>query len=126
MKLRGLIVVAVGVVLLSGCSKSPESTVESFYRALGKGEVTEAKGYLSSQLAAKVGDAKVNSALTVEAQRITKCGGVKDVAVALQGEGEIRTGTAVVTYADDAACKQKTEKTSLVKEDGRWKITVAK
>jgi len=38
MKLRGLIVVAVGVVL-SGCSKSPESTVESFYRALGKGEV---------------------------------------------------------------------------------------
>lgn len=126
MKSIHIIAVLAVPLLLAGCGKSPEGVTEGFYRALSKGEVTEAKGYLSSQLAAKAGDAKLNSVLTGEAQRIAKCGGVKDVVVSLQGEGEIRSGTAIVTYVDETACKQKTEKTNLIKEDGRWKITAAK
>ena len=126
MKLRGLIVVAVGVVILSGCSKSPESTVESFYRALSKGEITEAKGYLSTKLANQLGDNKLTSALTQEANKISQCGGIKSVDVKLKGEGEIRNGTTVITFGDEAACEQNTGKASLVKEDGNWKISPSK
>lgn len=124
MKLRGLIVV--GVVLLSGCSKSPESTIESFYRALSKGEITEAKGYLSAKLVNQLGDNKLTSVLTREANKISQCGGIKSVDVKLKGEGEIRSGTTVITFGDEAACKQEAGKASLVKEDGNWKISPSK
>lgn len=125
MKLHSLLIAAVGIVFLSGCSKSPETTVESFYYALSKGEITEAKGYLSTQLAAKVGDAKIATALTQEATRIDKCGGLTSVVVKLSGQGEIRNGTVDLTFGSES-CKPKSQKTALVMEDGSWKISASK
>lgn len=113
-------------LLLAGCSKTPEGVIEGFYGALSRGEITESKEYISAQLIKQLGDAKLSAVLTKEAQHITECGGIKSVEVKLQGEGEIRNGTTVVTYTDETACKQKTEKSSLVKEDGSWKITANK
>ena len=109
---------------LTGCSKSPESSVESFYKAISKGEITEAQGYVSAQLIGMLGPQKFSAALASESERIRACGGIKDIAVKLQGEGEIRSGTTTVTYGGD--CAPKIEKTKLIKEDGKWKITASK
>ena len=120
----GTSIVLVAVALLSGCGKSPESTVESFYRALAKGEITEAKGYVSAQLIGMMGGGKLSAALSSETERIRACGGIKSIEVKMQGEGEIRSGTATVTYS--GKCPPKTENTKLIKEDGKWKITASK
>lgn len=109
------------LTLLAGCGKSPESTIESFYFALSKGEITEAKSYVSAQLVGMLGEQKLSAALSQEAETIRNCGGIKSVEVKLEGEGEVRTGTTSVTYAGE--CRPKKEKTKLIKEDGKWKIT---
>ncbi len=111
-------------VMLAGCARSPESTVESFYRALGKGEISEAVSYVSSQLTGMLGRDKMSAALAQESQRIRKCGGIKSIDVKLEGQGEIRSGAAMVTYAGD--CPPKNESVKLVMEDGKWKIAADK
>lgn len=110
--------------VLCGCGRSPASIVERFYRAVGKGEITEAKGYLSAQLGAMLGDAKVTTLLSTETAKVQSCGGIKTVDVALNGAGEVQSGTVTVTY--NGKCSQKTEKVKLVKEDGKWKIAPEK
>jgi regulator of protease activity HflC (stomatin/prohibitin superfamily) len=110
--------------LLSGCAKSPESTVESFERAIAKGEITEAKSYVSAQAIGMIGDRKLSELLSHEAKRIQDCGGIKKIEVKLQGEGEIRSGTTIETF--NGNCPPKTENVSLIKEDGKWKITPKK
>jgi hypothetical protein len=124
MKFNSWTLLFLSALLLAGCGKSPESTVESFYRAVGKGEITEAQGYISAQLVGMVGSGKIASALAKESEKIGACGGIKSVDVKLKGEGEIRSGTATITYA--GKCQPNTEKTKLVKEDGKWKISAEK
>ncbi|HUW25437.1 MAG TPA: DUF4878 domain-containing protein [Gallionella sp.] len=111
-------------VFLTGCGKSPESTVENFYKAVAKGEITEAQSYVSAQLVGMLGQPKLSTVLSAQTEQIRACGGIKNVTVKLQGEGEVRTGTSTVTYSEN--CPPKTEKTKLVKEDGEWKITANK
>jgi len=111
-------------VLLAGCGRSPESTVESFYWAVGKGEITKAKSYVSAQVIGMLGDPKLTAALSSETERVRACGGIKSVEVKLQGEGEVRTGLATVTYL--GRCQTKTEQMRVIKEDGKWKITADK
>ena len=124
MKYSTWVALTLSTLLLTGCGKSPESTVESFYKAVGKGEITEAQGYLSAQLVAMLGQGKLAAALSQETESIRNCGGIKSVDVKLQGEGEVRTGIATVNYGGN--CAAKTEKTKLIKEDGKWKITIDK
>jgi len=112
------------ISLLSSCAKTPESTVENFYEAIASGEITEAKSYLSAQIAGMLGDAKLSAVLSGESEKIQKCGGIKSIEVDMQGEGELRSGTATVTFNGD--CRAKVEKTKLIKEDGIWKITASK
>lgn len=109
---------------LTGCAKSPESTVESFYKAVDKGEITEAQTYLSSQVTAMLGTQKLAATLAQESERAGKCGGIKSVDVKLEGQGEVRSGTAIVTYAGQ--CPPKNESVKLLKEDGKWKIGISK
>lgn len=127
---NNIVVIALSLLLsltLTACSKSPESVVESFYKAVAKGEITEAKGYLSKQILAMGGDAKIAAALSQQSEAIAACGGIKNIEVKLTGEGELRTGTTAINYKnEDAKCQQKPEKTKLMKEDGAWKITLAK
>jgi hypothetical protein len=117
-------VVLVVSAVLFGCGKSPESAAESFYRAVGKGELTEAKSYVSAQIVGMLGDAKLSAALSGETEKIRACGGIKSVDVKLQGEGEVRTGVATVAYS--GRCATKAERVKLIKEDGKWKITASK
>ena len=110
--------------LLSGCGKSPESTVENFYRSVASGEITEAKGYVSVQLVGMLGEAKLSAALSQETEHIKACGGINTIKVSLTGEGEVRSGTVDVTYKGN--CPPKNDKANLIKEDGKWKITASK
>lgn len=122
-KLAALFIVA-SASLLSGCGKSPESTVESFYRSLANGKISEAKGYMSDQLISMFGEQKISVALSQEIEKIRNCGGIKKIEVELQGEGEFRSGSATVTYAGE--CPPKKDKATLIKNDGKWKITASK
>lgn len=109
-----------GAVVIAGCAKSPETAVENFYAAVGKGEITEAQGYLSGRIRGVLPPEKLAAGLTQEHKRIVSCGGIKGVDVKLEGEGEVRFGTATVSYRGD--CKDKTEKVELAMEDGQWKL----
>lgn len=123
-RLLGALCFAFVAVALSGCAKSPESTVESFYRDVAKGEISQAKGYLSSQIFSMLGDGKITSALTSQTEKVQACGGISRIDVKLQGEGEVRSGSVTVKYS--GKCSQVTEKVKLIKENGVWKITASK
>lgn len=112
------------LALLTGCAKSPESTVESFYKAVGKGEIADAQTYLSAQVVGMLGPQKLAAALAEESQRVSRCGGIKAVEVALQGQGEVRAGTALISYSGN--CQPRRENVKLVKEEGKWKIAPSK
>ena len=124
-KLKIVLALAASLAL-TACGKSPESTVESFYKALGKGEIKEAVSYLSKQITENFGEKKITQGMTAEAQRIALCGGVKSVKSELKGEGDVRAGQTTVVYGDAQKCPEKTEKAALVKEDGTWKIGMNK
>lgn len=111
---------AVVAVVLAGCAKGPESVVENFYAAVGKGEITEAQGYLSEKIRGFLPPEKLAAGLTEEHKRVVSCGGIKSVKVTLEGEGEVRFGTATVSYRGE--CPEKTEKVNLVQEQGQWKL----
>jgi len=86
--------------------------------------VTEAKEYVSKQLIGMAGDGKISAALAKEAQNIQAKGGIKSVDVKLDGKGEVRTGTATITFKNAPA--PKIEKVKVIQEDGKWKITAEK
>lgn len=108
------------MLLLTGCAKSPESTVESFYKAVGKGEITEAQTYISSQVIGMLGPQKLSASLAIASEEVGRCGGIKSIDVQLEGQGEVRSGTAAVTY--EGECPPKNENVKLTKEDGKWKL----
>lgn len=123
-----LAALTLGALILAGCAKAPDSAVEHFYRSIEKGEITEAKGFLSKQILGMLGDGKATAALASETEKIKTCGGIDSVKVNLTGEGETRSGTATITYkkSDLPKCKTLNQKTVLIKEDGNWKLSANK
>ncbi len=115
--------VACALMALAGCSASPESTVERFYRAVAEGEITEARGYISQQVVGMLGEEKLATTLSAETQRVQACGGITDIEGELQAGAEGRFGTVVVKYE---TCPEKRENLKLVKEDGDWKLGASK
>lgn len=112
-------------LLLSGCMGfGPEDAVKGFYRSVEKGEITKAQGYLSKQVIGMLGEQKLQMSLSQQSEKISSCGGIKDVIVELKGEGEIRKGTAKLSFK--GSCPEARESVSMIKEDGKWKITADK
>lgn len=112
-------------LLLSACSGgSPEGVVKSFYKALDNGEVRQARSHLSKRVVEMLGENKLDMALGNAAQQLAGCGGIGRLDVALEGKGEVRKGSASVTFKGD--CPAKKEAVSLMKEDGKWKISAGK
>jgi hypothetical protein len=128
MRLRFAVLTSFALILAGCGGKAPESAVEHFYRSVEKGEITEAKGFLSKQILGMLGDNKATTALVSETEKIKNCGGIDTVKVNLTGEGETRSGTTVVTYkkSDLPKCKTLNQKTVLIKEDGNWKLSASK
>jgi hypothetical protein len=122
--IRTTVIITCVTISLAGCSKSPKTTIENFYDAVAHGEITEAKSYLSAQIVGMMGDTKLSATLSGESEKIQACGGIKNIEINMQGEGEIRSGATTITFSGE--CAAKTEKTKLIKEDGDWKITASK
>lgn len=114
----------VAAVLLVSCARSAESSVEQFYLSLSDGKITEAREFVSKELLSMAGEAKIQASLAKEAQQIQAKGGIKSVVVKLEGKGEIRRGTATITYKNSS--QPITEKVKMVKEDGKWKLAPEK
>jgi ketosteroid isomerase-like protein len=112
------------VVAVAGCAKGPERTVENFYTAIEKGEIDEAQGYLSSSLVQMLPPAKITAGLTKQHEEIVRCGGIKNIEVDLEGEGDVRSGTATVTYRGD--CSVDSEGVKLAREEGEWRLQADK
>ncbi len=119
-----LAVAAMAAVVLAGCSKSPETVVEKFYRAVGAGETAQAREYMSRQVVDLLGETKVSAGIQAETESIKRCGGIHQVTSQLLGDEQERHGTTTVSY--DGNCPTRTEKTKLVQEHGDWKLTLAK
>lgn len=120
----GFVVAAASLALLAACSSGPEAAVKGFYKALDAGKTTDAKGYLSAQITEMLGDGKLDMALAEGAKNIADCGGLDKVEVSLNGDGEVRRGTATVSF--DGECPQKNDEVMLVQENGDWKIGIGK
>ena len=126
MILRSLRAAAVlsSLVLLSACSSGPEATVKGFYKALDKGDAAKASSYLSSQILQVFGQQKLEAALGEFAAKMSQCGGLDTVEVALSGEGDTRHGTSSVSF--DGECAAEQNSVIVVKENGDWKLGLGK
>lgn len=128
MKAKRRVILAAIVLLLANLScgifsKSPENTVKSFYKALDKGEVDEALGYLSMETTQTLGYDKWRAAL-IDASRQTSMEGegIKQIEILesdvngdiawVRVEVRYENGTSEVTTLD------------LVKENDEWKIEI--
>lgn len=124
MKFQKIALMLAPVLMMAGCAKSPEATVQGFYAAIAAGEITEAEAHVSNQVIGMLGPQKLRAKLSSESQRITACAGLDVVEVKLEGKGEVRHGTVVVKYK--GSCDTSQTKVALLKEDGKWKIGAGK
>ncbi len=111
------------VALLAGCGASPESSVESFYKAISKGELTDAKTYFSKETISLLPPQKLSYSLTKQSESFTDCGGLNRIKSELKGEGEFRVGNATIEFVNAEKCKPQVVKVRMIKEDGAWKIS---
>lgn len=122
---RAALVAAVcSLALLTACSSGPEATVKGFYKALDAGKTDKAKGYLSSQITEMLGDGKLDMALAEGAKNMADCGGVDSIEVSLSGDGQVRRGTAAISFKGE--CPGKSDEVMLVQENDEWKIGIGK
>jgi hypothetical protein len=109
------------VVVLAGCAKTPEGTVQAFYKAVAADNEDEAISLLHPNATLLVGEDKVRAVLKQQSARIQGCGGISNVAVTLSDTPDFRKrGTATVNYK--GGCKAVTERVLLVKVDDKWRI----
>lgn len=111
-------------LLLTACSSGPENTLTNFYSAVEKGNIQEAQTLISSRLLSQLGPAKTEAMLMKENKALNACGGTSSVTSEFTGEGEVRFGKVTVKFKGD--CKVRQHDVSLIREEGKWKITAQK
>lgn len=110
---------------LTGCGgNEPKDVVRDFIYAVDEGNTTEAVGYFSSSLKAKVPERKLRGGIVEMQSDLSEQGGVKEVEILEQTiEGTTATVRArLITEQGEG----ETETTKLVKEDGEWKMRADK
>ena len=123
MKKTAIALLSLSALLLAGCGSSPESSVENYFRALEKGDMATAKNFFSQQVKNQLGDGKLTSVVTMQMALVQECGGIKELSVKLSGEGDIRTGTQIVSFKKaGATCRTETNNIKLIKEKDGWKF----
>ncbi len=121
-KLSLVLVILFGLVVLTGCSTSPGSVVEKFFKAIEDGEITDAVGYLSTSSVQTLGEEKWRALLTEATADLSNSGGIDKVDVlSEETTGEIATVAVDISYGDGSS---NAETFNLVKEDGDWKIQI--
>lgn len=121
-----LIMLATFASIMAGCSSGPSSIAGDFYQNVSDGQIEKAVAMIDLKQAEGVGvsEGKLRAALTGQSKKFNAvdCGGLKDVSVTSE---EVRGDVAVLKL--DLICssgKKTTAKETLVKVDGKWKITI--
>lgn len=109
--------------LLVGCQKSPDSTIETFYRQLESGDTRAAEKYVGRKVADLFGSERIILALDKAAKKINDCGGIKSIAVQLEKENDSAEGRVTVTYAGE--CPERRERVALERQNGTWGIMIS-
>lgn len=108
------------LIIVACAARTPSSTVESFYRAVEKGDSEAAVEFLHPNFVKMMGEEKLRAGISEYALNLKEKGGIKDLEVKEDSvAGEAARVTAVLKYGDGT---QETEKHALVKENGRWYI----
>lgn len=113
-----------GLVLLSGCTSGPEAAVTGFYRALDNGLTEKAAGQVSLQIHQMLGEEKLQATLVEYSDRMSRCGGLDEVIVSLEGQGDRRHGNSSVAF--NGACEPENHSLVVIKEQGDWKLGIGK
>jgi hypothetical protein len=126
MKTKLNVLSAMLVLMLSalacGLSSGPGSTVVNFFRAIEKGEIQEAKSYMSSSTLQTLGTDKWDVALAQLTQEISNQGGIDKIKITEEDTtGDISKVTAQITFGDGSV---ETSVMDLIKEDGQWKLQI--
>lgn len=125
MKTR-VISAVIGSLLLVGCG-TPQGVVYDFYRAIEKGEVGEAMGYIDASTQALWGG-KLKASIASSVERMEKCGGIdRIVTEETASKGDYRVVRAQVTFkkaGEIPGCQSMTDNVKLIKSDGSWRIVI--
>jgi len=117
---RGAILLA-AALLLSACSKGPESVATKFTTAGSKGHVAEATELLDPQMKATFG-AKLPMAIAAAERKANARGGLKSVeSEKLSQDGDYAT-VSVISYYNDGSSTR--ENARLRRVDGKWYISM--
>jgi len=128
LKAKKRLILVVVVLLLANLScgiftKGPDKTVESFYKAVDKGKVDEALGYLSYDTIQTLGYNKWRSALTDASRQASLEGeGIKRIKILEKNvNGDFAWVTVEVFYKDGTS---EVSTFDLVKENNEWKLEI--
>lgn len=115
--------VATAVLLLVGCgAKPPEDQVKALYSAIERGKQDEALHLIHPKVLQVLPESKIRASMTSMQDRFAKCGGLKDVQVALAPGATERKGKSTLTFKGD--CKPQ-ESTVFVGEiAGKWLVVL--
>lgn len=110
----------------SSCGKkdsTPGDVVKSMVEKMEAGD-KGVKNLMANELAAMLGDEKLEAALQEESAEMKEKGGVASVTIIDESiEGEEATVKYTVEYGNGDIDE---EKANLIMEDGKWKITASK
>lgn len=119
------LVVTVCAALLVGCSPAPSSVIEDFYKSISDGEIEKAILMVDLKQTESVGitEGKLRKGFSGQSKKYNDkdCGGIKEVNTISE---EVRGEIAVLEV--DVICKtgKKTSaRGTLLKVDGKWKIS---
>jgi len=106
-----------------GSPSKPSDVSKEFMKKIENNDKS-AKDMLSKQLVAMVGEEKLNKAIEQQSVKIKDKGGIKSMEV-LKEEATDSTATVEmkITYGNG---ETDTDKSQLVKEDGKWKLSPSK
>lgn len=117
-----LVLLLLATISCGSLNSGPGQTVERFFKALDKGEIDDAMGYLSIDTIQALGYDKWNAALTDVAFSIQESGGIRSVKIA---DEKIIGDTARVTFELKSGDKEtESDSLELIKENDEWKIVL--
>jgi hypothetical protein len=120
---KGIVFASVSAFLLTACGSASKSTVEEFYRAAEKGEVSKMVALVnmdSPQMQMMGGKVKV---AMEQASKEISSSGIKDLEVKCDDKAEYATCTVDMTLKNGK--KSNGQKMSLVKnKEGKWLINL--
>lgn len=110
--------------LLLACAAGPERTVQSFYRAIEKGDAKAAVDLISASLVAMVGRPKLEEGIRRQALEIQQKGGIKTLETVVKSKLKDVAEVHVTIVLGNG--EKKEEDIGLAREDGKWKVSPKK